>query len=154
VEECDLGAHQPATGGELRKEQDRQRAACVAAGVHQQRDEDDVAGEQGQQQRGQRQAQRFTLYPGERQDAVREIQARRGNECVRRADTDRAQIQKQRSAEQQHAAHRAIQADDPEYPPAGFGDHRRQRRRLERRNRRVRLHIGAHRLAHSLSAHV
>src|SRR6266545_4263084 len=32
VEECDLRAHQPAAGGELRKQQDRQRSAGRAAG--------------------------------------------------------------------------------------------------------------------------
>ena len=133
VEECDLRAHQPAARGELREQQYGQRPAGAAAGIHQHADEEDVAHEQREQQGGQRQHERVALHPPEGREAETEVEAGGGEERVGRADADRAQVDEQRDAEQQRAADRAIQTDDPQDPPPRFGHHARQRRRLERR---------------------
>ena len=152
MEERDARAQQPAAGGKLREQQDRQRTARAASRIHQQRDEEDVADQQRQQQRGQRNEQRFALDPQEREQSEDEIQAGRRQKRVGQPHAGDPQVEEQRDADEQRAADRAIDADDPEDPPSGFVDRRRQRSLLERREGGLRLGVHGQRLAHWPSA--
>ena len=127
-----LRAQQPAAGGELRKEQDRQRAAGAAAGDHHQRDADDVAGEQCRHERRQAHGQRLALDDPERGETEDEVDRGRCEKCVRRRDAENAEVEQQRRPEQRGTADCAIDADNPQDPAARFRLCNRQRRLPDR----------------------
>ena len=74
----------------------------------------------------QRQRHAFLLDPAERGEAEHEVQRRGGDERIGRGDVHRAQIEQQRQAEQQRAANRAKQPDDPQDSPRRARDQFRQ----------------------------
>ena len=144
VEERRLRAQQPAARGELREEQDRQRAARAAAGDHHERDAQDVARQQRRHERRQAERQRLALDDPERDEPEDEIERRVREEQVRRRNAEHLEVEEHRRAEQRRAADRAIDPDDPQDPPARFGLRHRRRKLLDgRREGRGRHHGSA-----------
>ena len=92
------------------------------------RDAEDVAGQERRHERRQAERQRFALDDPERREAEDEIERRVGQEEVRRRNAEHLEIEQERRAEQRGAAHRAIDADDPQDPAGGLGLRHRRRR--------------------------
>jgi hypothetical protein len=91
---------------------------AASCGRDEHREEKQVADEERKQQRRQRQQRRVALHPPQREQPIEEIQPRRGDEGIGDGDGKSAQVEEQRRAQQERAAHGAIQANDPEDPPA------------------------------------